>query len=181
MLPVDPVIKEIQSWIDSFIIGLNICPFAKDVADKTLYIHHKETHPITIANQVFEAIDSMSSSDAYETSLIIIPRTRILFEDFYDLTQVLQEQVDERWPDQYVLVAFHQDFRYEGEREDNIVNAVNRSPHPMVHILKTESLDIAAEDPKTSEQITQSNIKKLKKLSWQALFSRYGVKYSQRY
>jgi len=93
----------------------------------------------------------------------------------------LQEQVDERWPEEYVLVAFHQDFRYDGEREDNIVNAVNRSPHPMLHILTSESLDAATEDPKISEQITKSNITKLRKLSWQALFSRYGVKYSQRF
>jgi len=181
MLPVDPVIKEIQSWIESFIIGLDICPFAAGVADNTLYIHHKETHHITIANQVFEAINKMRANEDYQTSLIIIPRTRITFEDFYDLSQVLQEQVDERWPEEYVLVAFHQDFRYDGEREDNIVNAVNRSPHPMLHILTSESLDAATEDRKISEQITKSNITKLRKLSWQALFSRYGVKYSQRF
>ena len=110
-----------------------------------------------------------------------MPKNRLLFEDFFDRTEVLQEQVDERWPDEYVLVAFHPEFRCEGEREDNIVNAVNRSPHPMIHLLTTDSLDEAAEDTGASARITDANIKKLKKLSWQALFTRYGVKYQPRY
>ncbi len=180
-MSIDPVIRDIQSWIESFIIGLNICPFAAGIVDRILFVHHKETHHVTVANQVFETIQKIRSQPTYVTGFVIMPKNRLLFEDFFDLTQVLQEQVDERWPDEYVLVAFHPEFRYEGEREDNIVNAVNRSPHPMIHLLTTDSLDEAAEDTGASARITDANIKKLKKLSWQALFTRYGVKYQPRY
>jgi len=178
---IDPVIRDIQGWIESFIIGLNICPFASDMADKTLYVHHKETHPITIANQIFDVAHQLRYGHPYETAFVIMPKTNMLFEDFYELTEVLQEQVDKKWPDKYVLVSFHPNFQYEGEKEDSTLNAVNRSPHPMIHILASDSLDLVAEDPAVAEEITQANIKKLKKLSWQALYTRYGVKLHQRF
>jgi len=164
-----------RDWIQSFIIELDICPFASSVMDKILYDVLLEVEPVAMINQAVEMAQKLQQDGSYETGFLILPRVDYTFSDFYALSQILQDEISRRFPDKYVLVAFHPQFVYEGTDDHDTTNAVNRSPYPMIHFLSSESLDRSSDHPEIGEQITASNQTKLSSLTWKELHEKYGV------
>ena len=169
-------ISQTQGWIQSFVIGLDLCPFAALPMnnEQVLFVVNQDQDNIAIANHVLELVlklgskqDTVSTKDAdlYETAFLITPTTVLGFEDFYEVTQAIQQILDDRFNEQFVLVAFHPEFRYQGHESDDTTNATNRSPYPMIHILKESSLTFAAESTNI-EQLVDRNRETLSAMSW---------------
>jgi len=62
----------------------------------------------------------------------------------------------------YQLASFHPEYRFEGAEPDAPSNYTNRSPYPMLHILRESSIELALENypnpdiiPKRNIQLTQ--------------------------
>lgn len=176
---VDKIISHTEIWISSFIVGLDICPFARGVLDHILYTVHQEEDPITIINQLMETITSLRADATYVTSFLILPEVTMSFDKFYALSQICQEEVDRRWGNEFILVAFHPLFYYEGSKDDDTANAVNRSPYPMIHILTSQSMGEATQDVMTGERIAGANKKKLDHFTWEELHKKYRVPINQ--
>lgn len=171
----EEIIAKTQSWISSFVIGLDICPFAQGVLRDIWYDVHKEEEPITIINQLIETITALRADATFVTGFLILPEVNMPFDKFYALSQICQEEVDRLWSEQYILVAFHPTFYYEGSDISDTSNAVNRSPYPMIHILTSESMDEATRDVTMGDRIADANKKKLHHFNWQELHKKYRV------
>ncbi|MEI2747252.1 MAG: DUF1415 family protein [Ferruginibacter sp.] len=58
----------------------------------------------------------------------------------------------------FQLASFHPDYRFAGSKADDAANYTNRSPYPILHLLKEESIEKALEKFPDPEKIPDKNI-----------------------
>jgi len=56
------------------------------------------------------------------------------------------------------LASFHPDYCFEGAPDDDAANYTNRSPYPMLHLIREQSLEEALEQFDQAELIPERNI-----------------------
>ena len=95
------------------------------------------------------------------------------FLDFNDFLDVADGIVDALDLDGIIQVAsFHPQFQFEATFADDITNYTNRSPYPMLHLLREDSVAWAVAAFPDELAIADANIKTLEKLGhegWAAL------------
>lgn len=101
-----------------------------------------------------------------ETTLIISP---LLLADFYDYQFFLDEanyQLKQRqWQGIFQLASFHPDYCFAGAEPEDAGNLTNRSPYPIIHILREASLSKVLENVANPDNIPSTNIKRMSNLS----------------
>jgi uncharacterized protein len=71
------------------------------------------------------------------------------------------------------VASFHPQYRFEGTQSDDIENYTNRSPYPMLHILREASVERAIAAVADADEIYRRNIRTLKELGhtgWERLW-----------
>ena len=71
----------------------------------------------------------------------------------------------------YQLASFHPDYQFGGTQPDDAENYTNRSPYPMLHLLREDSLERAIASYPGTESIPERNIE---------LMNRLGVEHMRR-
>ena len=164
-LPAPPaIIAAVAAWVERVVIGLNLCPFAKmPVHAGTL------RYEVTLADDVHALLESLGAElqhlDAYpevETTLLIHP---CVLQDFHDYNAflMLAEQLlrDTDREGVYQIASFHPDYQFAGTRSADAENYSNRSPYPMLHLLREQSVSVAVENHPDVEDIPRRNIQVL--------------------
>lgn len=173
----NPVIAETQAWIEKAVIGLNLCPFAKSV-----YVKQQIRYVVSAANDVavlaaeLEAeLLALQAADPVktDTTLLILPDTLGDFLDYNDFLTVADNLLEELELDGDIQIAsFHPDYQFAGTAADDIENYTNRSPYPILHLLREASIERAVDAFPEAEMIFEKNMETLRKLGhqgWQAL------------
>ena len=62
------------------------------------------------------------------------------------------------------LASFHPRYQFADTDPDSVENYTNRSPYPMLHLLREESIDAIAHDPDELLAIPERNIETLRAL-----------------
>ncbi len=177
----DLIEKHNCAWLESFIVGLNLCPFARSViAYDGLRIAIYESKDIDQLHRAFlTELDLIQQSTEQEiaTTLLVMPNALTDFDDylmFIDNAEALIEELDLDGTIQ--LASFHPEYLFDGEAEDSASHFSNRSPYPVIHFLREEMLTDALEEFPNPEQIPLRNISTLEKigraeigLRWQKL------------
>ncbi len=163
-------IQKTKNWIQKIVIDLNLCPFAKEPfgSDRILYVVIEEPSTIPVVNEVLETIDLLNKTDKWDTAFIITPGIDLLFQEYLNFVNDLQELVSQELPDFVKLIAFHPDFQYRDTPIESTQNATNRSPFPMIHILRKSDLDQLSDH---SKPVTEHNRTVLLALSWKDIHS----------
>lgn len=167
MIPDEHVIDETKKWLETFIVSLNICPFAKrEIERNSLKIQ------VAQAQKMQEALEELllemvflDKNTSVETTLLIFPS---LFRDFFDYLDfvdyaelLIQKQ---EYEGVYQLATFHPDYCFADTDFDDVSNYTNRSPYPMIHLLREDSLEKAIDYYGDTENIFENNIATLRKL-----------------
>ena len=125
------------AWLNSVVVGLNLCPFARPViSSETLRVEVVDgSDHDSLARSFLAELDRLQQSDESEiaTTLLVVPTGLESFEDyldFVDLANQLIEQVGLLGTLQ--LATFHPDYLFDGEPEMAVSHFTNRSPHPML-------------------------------------------------
>ena len=166
-----------RRWLEVAVIGLNLCPFAKAVH------HHQQ-----IRYQVSDAFDVAALRDDLErellflsesdpaitdTTLLIAPRILHDFMDYNDFLRVADRLVRKLDLEGTLQVAsFHPLYQFAGSDADDIENCTNRSPYPMLHLLREASIERAVAVFPDAQTIVERNLATLRQLGyagWQAL------------
>jgi uncharacterized protein len=159
-----------RRWIEKAVIGLNLCPFARAV-----YVKNQVRIVVSHARYLDAFLDELdaeltllkdTSAEEIDTTLLVHPS---LFPDFFvfnDFLNVVDDVVAEHELEGVIQVAsFHPDFQFEGVAADDISNATNRSPYPILHLLREDSVERAIEsDAGDAEKIVERNIATLREL-----------------
>ena len=64
----------------------------------------------------------------------------------------------------FQIASFHPDYQFAGTEADDAENYTNRSPYPLLHILRESSLEKAIAAHGDTEQIPEDNIQLMNKL-----------------
>lgn len=174
----EAVEREIRQWLEQVVIGLNLCPFAGGPYRNGLVriaISQATTEAALLADLrvELERLDATPGT-SLETTLLVVVN---MLSDFEDYNQFL-DQVDyllglEGWEGVYQVASFHPHYRFAKTRANDPGNLTNRSPWPILHVIREASIDAALRDYSDPENIPLRNIERMKSLTTeeiQALF-----------
>ncbi len=163
------VIDETRRWISSMVIGLNLCPYAQRVFDggKIRYVVTEAIDTRTLAKAFADELKLLRSTPIaeIETTILIHPNVLHDFLDYNEFLDVADRMISEVGLEGAVQVAsFHPEYQFAEAEPDAAENYTNRSPYPMLHLLREASISQAAKDPDEVLAIPQRNIETLKNL-----------------
>ena len=162
MIPSEQVvIDSCRQWVADVVIGLNFCPFAKPVVESgavSFSVVNEQTLEVCL-QAVCDELSRCHNDDSIETSLLIYPVGFESFDDYLELAAIADELlVDEGYEGVFQLATFHPDYCFEGQVYDDAANYTNRSPYPMLHVLRETSVEKALENIADPEKIPNRNI-----------------------
>jgi uncharacterized protein len=163
------IIDHTRRWIEAVVIGLNLCPFAGRVfnEDKVRYVVTDARDERSLLADLAVELEALASSRApgVETTLLIHPRALTSFaayNDFLDQGDRLVEALALEGTIQ--IASFHPDYQFADAGPDAVENYTNRSPYPMLHLLREASISEVADDRTELLAIPRRNIATLKAL-----------------
>lgn len=160
-------ISNTQAWINNVVIGLNLCPFAqREVTRNSLKIAVSTTQDKAQALEDFmQEVLYLDEHQETGTTVFVIPH---LVEDFFDYLDFVDQAndllEDTQYAGIYQIATFHPQYCFADAEFDDVSNYTNRSPYPMLHLLREEMLDEAIRYYGNTEEIPQNNIKHLRQL-----------------
>lgn len=161
------IITQTKTWLNSFIIKHTICPFAKREFERNR-IHYEVVGSHQLEEQLqalIRACRQLDVNSEIETSLLIFPEGLNDFDDYLDflaLANALMHKQD--YEGVYQLASFHPDYCFEGVEQEDASNFTNRSPYPMLHLIREANLEKVLENFPDPENIPLRNIEYLRQL-----------------
>lgn len=168
----------VAHWLNSVVIGLNLCPFAAKPTQENrvrLVVSAASDDELLLQDlqHEMELLDATPVSEL-ETTLLIIPHH---LRDFFDYNQFLnwtgQLLKRNRWTGVYQLATFHPDYCFAGAEPEDAENLTNRAPYPILHIIREASLEKALQffpDVEAVPEINKARVEKLTVEEKQQLF-----------
>ena len=159
-------ITETNNWIKSVVIGCNFCPFAaKALQMKSIrYVVPSEGNIHQVLTTLITECIYLDENEDTETTIIILPNDFSAFNDYLDLIDKAQQLIaKEDYEGIYQLASFHPLYCFEGVPKDDAANYTNRSPYPMLQILREDSITKALKNFPDPDSIPEKNIEYARK------------------
>ncbi|WP_083651582.1 DUF1415 domain-containing protein [Vreelandella massiliensis] len=158
-------------WVRDFIVAHTICPFAqREVERDSVRIEVVRSKKMAVAlEELMAEIAWLDEHAQTETSLLVFPTLFRDFEhylDFVDLAESLL--VEQGYEGVYQLATFHPDYCFADAAPEDAANYTNRSPYPMLHLLREASLEKAIAAYGDTAQIPERNIAHLEAMGGDA-------------
>jgi len=165
----DQVIAAVERWVDRAVIGLNLCPFAKAVQVKrqVRYVVSNATTAEVLLEQLMNELQLLSDSDPeqVDTTLLIHPWVLTDFLDYNEFLDIADAAIEDMQLDGELQIAsFHPQYQFADTDIIDIENFTNRSPYPVLQLLREESIDRAVEAFPDAEAIFEKNIETMEQL-----------------
>lgn len=168
----EAIIQQTRNWIRSFIVKFNICPFAKKELNRGS-LRLQLARPEKIEQGLEELIMELALLDkqtSIETTLLIYPD---LFRDFFhylDFVNLAEHLlIESGYEGIYQLASFHPEYCFADVDFDDVSNYTNRSPYPMIHILREDSVEKAIAYYGNTDKIPEKNIATMHQLGKEAI------------
>ncbi len=164
------VVAETSAWLERVVIGLGLCPFAKAVHVKQ-QIRYRVTDvsaPSDLLAVLADELRALADADPelVDTTLLIHPHVLGSFLDYNDFLTDADDKLNELELDGELQIAsFHPDYCFAGADADDPANYTNRSPYPMLHLLREASVSRAVASFPDPGTIFERNIATLRELS----------------
>jgi hypothetical protein len=163
------VIASTRRWIERVVIGLNLCPFAR-----APFVHDRMRLRVSAARDAesllvdlrteLEALDAVDPQ-VCETTLLIHPHVLSDFLDYNDFLDRADSAIDSLGLESEIQIAsFHPDYQFADADVDAVENHTNRSPYPMLHLLRESSVARAVATMADTGDIYRRNIETLRRL-----------------
>lgn len=142
------------------IVGLNLCPFAgREVRRATIRyrVTDAESEDDLLA-ALFNEFRYLDNHPETETTVLIHPHTLTRFSaynQFLNMADALLAGAGLEGV--YQIASFHPKYRFAGTADDDAENFTNRSPYPLLHVLRESSVETAARNADV-ESIPERNI-----------------------
>ncbi len=158
----------IKNWLEEIIIGLNICPFAKEP-----YINQKIRFSVTQSKpnlnyfqEFLKELQYLNNHPQMDTTLWILPNFLNDLIKFHQLYAICDEFIIKN--NQYKVfqtVFFHPLAKIKGIEPDSPKQLVIQAPLPIIHILRTPQIE--ALGAKIKHDVHETNDKRLSQISAQ--------------
>lgn len=152
-----------RCWLEQFVLKHNLCPFARQPfqSGRVRFVVTDSARPEFLLEDLLNELRLLKETPAeqVETTLLIHPG---VLEDFYDYNDFLDLAegllVQEGWEGEFQIASFHPDYQFADTKVDDPENYTNRSPWPMLHLLREASLESAIAAHPDVGQIPEQNI-----------------------
>lgn len=170
------IIRSVRRWLESLVVARNLCPFAKRelVNDRVRFVVTRTAAETQLLQVLQDELQRLNGSAAIETTLLIHPD---VLRNFYDYNQFLEDcdrlLVRMNLDGVFQVASFHPDYQFSGTEPDDAENFSNRSPYPLLHILRESSVERAVASHADIEQIPRSNIEALNRVGTDELLAEW--------
>ena len=161
------VIEKTRQWLEAVVVGLNFCPFAKrELRRNAVRFAVNGSGDIGDAlQQLIVECGILDAQPEIETTLLILPESYTEFLDYLDLVGMAEDLLAEQgYEGVYQVASFHPDYCFADAEAEDAANYTNRSPFPMLHLLREASLDNAIDSHPDIDSIPVNNMKKARAL-----------------
>lgn len=158
--------RRVREWLEQFVVGLNLCPFARRVvsSEALRIVVCDATQHRDLAAAFMSELDliQQSSESMVATTLLAMPYALCDFEEYLDFVDDAESLLEEVGLSGVIqLASFHPEYQFEGEPAESAGHYTNRAPFPLIHFLREEMVTRALDQFPDSEQIPQRNIQRL--------------------
>jgi hypothetical protein len=166
------IISATRNWVDTVVVGLNFCPFAKRELAKgrVRFTVCEATNEDFLLQHLQQEIKRLDNEPDLETTLLIHPYALgdfVRYNEFLEQANGLLEVLDREGV--YQVASFHPHYQFAGTGPDDAENYTNRSPYPMLHLLREASLEVAIDHYPNVDDIPDRNIELTQKLGVQKM------------
>jgi hypothetical protein len=169
----DPlIIRATQNWLTAFIIHYNICPFAKHVHEsgRIRYQVAGHQHWEYCLETLLAECRYLDAEPVTETTLLIFPAMGRMFDDFLDFAAIAEQLlIEQGYEGIYQLASFHPGYCFADAPGNDPANYTNRSPYPMLHIIREASITEALRGYPNPDSIPERNIELTRRLGLEKL------------
>ena len=154
---------DIRRWLERAVIGLNLCPFAKAVyvREQVRIVVSDASTPRALLEELGEEMARLRDTPAeqIDTTLLVHPQVLTDFLDYNDFLDEADALLEALELDGVLQVAsFHPHYQFAGTEPDYVENLTNRAPHPILHLLREDSVERAAAAYPEPDAIIERNI-----------------------
>ena len=155
------LVKQTKTWLETVIVGYNFCPFARRELELGT-IHYCVIPDKDIAG-CLEALMlecyRLDKDKTIETTLVIYPYGFEQFDDYLGLVEIAEDLlIEQGYEGIYQLASFHPSYCFADAEHNDPANYTNRSPAPMLHLIREDSIEVALKSYPQPEKIPQKNI-----------------------
>ena len=173
----EAVVTATRTWLERAVIGLQLCPFAKAVHASELIRYEVSTAQSTseLRDALGRELRTLAEVDAsiVETTLLIHPQVLTDFLDYNDFLAVADATVKDLGLKGVMQIAsFHPAYQFAGTPKHDVTNFTNRSPYPMLQLLREASVSKAVAAFPDAQDIYRRNLETMRRLrpsGWAAL------------
>lgn len=161
------VIEAIRAWVENVVVDLNLCPFAKRelVRERIRFSVTAASSAFDLLSSLSDELDLISTDDSIGTTLLIHPDALTDFHDYLDFLTVAENVVAEKDLEGIIQIAsFHPDYQFAGTTPDDASNYTNRSPYPLLHLIREADVEEAVQRHPDVEGIPERNIRLIHEL-----------------
>lgn len=164
-----------RQWLEEIVIGLNLCPFARRefVNDRVRFVVSPADSEEALLGDLQAELRFLHEHPDTETTLLIHPAVLAGFEDYNDFLAAGDGLLELLELDGIFQVAsFHPDYRFAGTGPDDAENYTNRSPFPMLHLLREDRVALAVDSHPDPDAIPARNIALMQELGAEGMAQR---------
>jgi len=161
------VVQATRKWVEDVVVGYNLCPFAKRelVRDRVRFVVSEADNEDSLLQALQTELLRLDDEPEIETTLLIHPHVLQDFADYNEflgaadglLTYLDMEGI-------YQIASFHPEYQFAGTESNEAENYTNRSPYPMLHLLREASLESAIDNHPDVDGIPPRNIELMNNL-----------------
>lgn len=166
------VVAATRAWIERAVIGLNLCPFAKAVyiKEQIRYVVSPATTPEALLEELTRELQHLVATPAEHTDTTLLIHPSVLndfpaYNPFLDVADTALQHLALGGVIQ--IASFHPQYQFAGSTASDVTNCTNRSPFPMLHLLREASVDRAVAALPEAAEIYQRNIATMRRLGWE--------------
>lgn len=163
----EAITASVRHWLETFVVDLNLCPFAgrELLQERIRFVVTPATTEAELLASLQAELEMLDTHPEIETTLLIHPR---VLQDFEDYNQFLETADDllqvAAMVGIYQVASFHPHYRFAETAAADVENYTNRSPYPMLHLLREHSLERSIASYPDTAQIPLRNIALMKRL-----------------
>ncbi len=168
----DQAVAAVRQWVESVVVEMNLCPFARRelVGNRVRFVATEADTEAGLLQVLQHELEILEADPAVETTLLIHPR---MLSDFHDYNAFL-DYADSLLADMdlvgvYQIASFHPDYQFAGTAPGDAENYSNRSPRPLLHLLREASLERAIDNYPDVGNIPARNIELMNRMGVDSL------------
>jgi hypothetical protein len=163
------IIARTRCWVERAVVALNLCPFASKPVEReqVRYVVSTAEDEETLLADMQQELEMLRDSDPslIETTVLIHPWVLNDFYDYNNFLGVVDVLLDHSgYNGVFQVASLHPDYQFAGTEPEDAENYTNRSPYPVLHLLREEFLEKAILSYARPDKIPERNIRTMEKL-----------------